>query len=79
MAEAVAHAGFDWGVIDMEHSPLDLMDVVHLLQAVSSSRMVPVVRVPWNDTVTIKRVLDARRHHAARALRAERRRSARAR
>jgi 2-keto-3-deoxy-L-rhamnonate aldolase RhmA len=46
VAEAVAHAGFDWGVIDMEHSPLDLMDVVHLLQAVSSSRMVPVVRVP---------------------------------
>ena len=59
VAEAVAHAGFDWGVIDMEHSPLDMMDVVHLLQAVSSSRMVPVVRVPWNDTVTIKRVLDA--------------------
>jgi len=59
VAEAVAHAGFDWGVIDMEHSPLDMMEVVHLLQAVSSSRMVPVVRVPWNDTVTIKRVLDA--------------------
>jgi len=58
VAEAVAHAGFDWGVLDMEHSPLDMMDVLHLLQAVSSSRMVPVVRVPWNDTVTIKRVLD---------------------
>ena len=59
VAEAVAHAGFDWGVIDMEHSPLDMMGVVHLLQAVSSSRMMPVVRVPWNDKVTIKRVLDA--------------------
>ena len=59
VAEAVAHAGFDWGVIDMEHSPLDMMGVVHLLQAVASSRMVPLVRVPWNDTVTIKRVLDA--------------------
>jgi 2-keto-3-deoxy-L-rhamnonate aldolase RhmA len=59
LAEAVAHAGFEWSVIDMEHAPLDLMGVVHLLQAVSSSRMVPVVRVPWNDTVTIKRVLDA--------------------
>jgi 2-dehydro-3-deoxyglucarate aldolase len=58
VAEAIAHAGFEWGVIDMEHSPLDLMDVVHLLQAVSSSRLVPVVRVPWNDMVTIKRVLD---------------------
>lgn len=59
VAEAVACAGFDWGVLDMEHSPLDMMDLVHLLQAVSGSRMVPVVRVPWNDKVTIKRVLDA--------------------
>ena len=59
VAEAVAHAGFDWAVIDMEHSPLDMMGLVHLLQAVSSSRMVPLVRVPWNDAVAIKRVLDA--------------------
>jgi 2-keto-3-deoxy-L-rhamnonate aldolase RhmA len=59
VAEAVGHAGFEWGVIDMEHTPLDLMDVVHLLQAVGNTRMVPVVRVPWNDTVTVKRVLDA--------------------
>lgn len=59
VAEAVAHAGFDWGVVDMEHSPLDMMTVVSLLQAVGSSRLVPVVRVPWNDAVAIKRVLDA--------------------
>jgi len=59
VAEAAGHAGFDWGVVDMEHAPLDMMDVVHLLQAIAGTRMVPVVRVPWNDTVTIKRVLDA--------------------
>ena len=59
LAEAAGHVGFDWGVIDMEHAPLDLGDVVHLLQAVAGTRMVPVLRVPWNDTVTIKRVLDA--------------------
>ncbi|HEU0204139.1 MAG TPA: aldolase/citrate lyase family protein [Burkholderiaceae bacterium] len=59
IAEAVGHAGFDWGVIDMEHTPLDMMEVVHMLQAVAATRLVPVVRVPWNDTVTIKRVLDA--------------------
>ncbi len=59
LAEAAGHAGFDWGVIDMEHGPLDMGDVVHLLQAVAGTRLVPVVRVPWNDTVTIKRVLDA--------------------
>jgi 2-keto-3-deoxy-L-rhamnonate aldolase RhmA len=59
VAEAVGHAGFDWGVVDMEHSPLDMMEVVHLLQALSSTKMVPLVRVPWNDAVTVKRVLDA--------------------
>lgn len=59
VAEAVGHAGFDWGVLDMEHAPADMMEVIHMLQAVSSTKMVPVVRVPWNDVVTIKRVLDA--------------------
>jgi 2-keto-3-deoxy-L-rhamnonate aldolase RhmA len=59
VAEAVGHAGFDWGLIDMEHAPLDLMDVMHMLQALSATKMVPVVRVPWNDAVTVKRVLDA--------------------
>jgi len=59
VAEAMGHAGFDWGVLDMEHTPLDLMDLVHLLQAVSGTPMTPIVRVPWNDTVMIKRVLDA--------------------
>ena len=59
VAEAVGYAGFDFGVIDMEHSPLDLGDVVHLLQAVGNTKMLPVVRVPWNDAVTVKRVLDA--------------------
>lgn len=59
VAEAIASAGFDWGVIDMEHAPLDVMGVVHLLQAVAGTKMLPVVRVPWNDTVVVKRVLDA--------------------
>jgi 2-keto-3-deoxy-L-rhamnonate aldolase RhmA len=59
VAEALGHAGFDWGVVDMEHSPLDMHEVVHLLQAIGNTKMVPVVRVPWNDAVTVKRVLDA--------------------
>jgi 2-dehydro-3-deoxyglucarate aldolase len=59
VAEAIACAGFDWGVIDMEHAPLDVMGVVHLLQAVAGTKMLPIVRVPWNDKVVVKRVLDA--------------------
>lgn len=59
VAEAVGSAGFDWGVLDMEHGPVDLMELVQLLQAVGNTKMVPVVRLPWNDVVTVKRVLDA--------------------
>jgi 2-keto-3-deoxy-L-rhamnonate aldolase RhmA len=58
VAEAVGHAGFDWCVVDMEHAPLEPMGVLHVLQALSATKLVPVVRVPWNDAVTIKRVLD---------------------
>ena len=59
VAEAIGCAGFEWGVLDMEHTPLDLMDLVHMLQGLGSTPLVPLVRVPWNDTVTIKRALDA--------------------
>jgi 2-keto-3-deoxy-L-rhamnonate aldolase RhmA len=59
VAEAMGCAGFEWAVIDMEHTPLDMMEVVHLLQATAGTPMLPVLRVPWNDTVTVKRVLDA--------------------
>ncbi len=59
MAEATGHAGFDWAVLDMEHTPLDMGSLVHLMQAMLGSPTVPIVRVPWNDTVTVKRVLDA--------------------
>jgi 2-keto-3-deoxy-L-rhamnonate aldolase RhmA len=59
VAEAMGRAGFAWGVVDMEHAPLDLGHVVAILQALAGTPMVPVTRVPWNDTVTIKRVLDA--------------------
>lgn len=59
VAEAVGHAGFDWVVVDMEHTPLDMGGLVHVLQALSGTRTLPIVRVPWNDTVVVKRVLDA--------------------
>lgn len=59
VAEALGCAGFDWAVVDMEHSPLDLQDLVHMLQAIAGTGMVPITRVPWNDAVMVKRVLDA--------------------
>lgn len=59
VAEGVGCAGFDWCVVDMEHTPLDLLDLIHMLQAVAGTPMLPITRVPWNDTVMVKRVLDA--------------------
>jgi 4-hydroxy-2-oxoheptanedioate aldolase len=56
--EAVAGSGFDWLLLDCEHSPNDLESLLTQLQAVAPYPATPVVRVPWNDMVTIKRVLD---------------------
>ena len=58
VAEALGHAGFDWAVLDMEHSPLEVPGVLSMLQALSTTKLAPVVRVPSNDPVVIKRVLD---------------------
>jgi len=57
-AEIVAGAGFDWLVLDGEHSPNDPPIILTQLQAVASYPVAPVVRVAWNDTVLIKRYLD---------------------
>jgi len=56
--EVIAGAGYDWILLDMEHSPNDLESLLSQLQAAAPYPAHPVVRVPWNDTVTIKRVLD---------------------
>ena len=56
--EVIAGAGFDWLLLDMEHSPNDLESLLAQLQAAASYAAHPVVRVPWNDMVSIKRVLD---------------------
>jgi 2-dehydro-3-deoxyglucarate aldolase/4-hydroxy-2-oxoheptanedioate aldolase len=57
-AEILSHAGFDWLLIDMEHGPGDILTLIAQLQAMSGSDVVPLVRAPWNDFVTIKRILD---------------------
>jgi 4-hydroxy-2-oxoheptanedioate aldolase len=57
--EVIAGAGFDWILLDMEHSPNDLESLLTQLQAAAPYPSHPIVRVPWNDMVTIKRVLDA--------------------
>ena len=56
--EVIAGAGYDWILLDMEHSPNDLESLLGQLQAAAPYPSTAIVRVPWNDMVTIKRVLD---------------------
>jgi 4-hydroxy-2-oxoheptanedioate aldolase len=56
--EIVAGSGFDWLLIDMEHSPNDLREVLSQLQVVSAYQVSSVVRPIWNDAVLVKRLLD---------------------
>jgi 4-hydroxy-2-oxoheptanedioate aldolase len=58
-AEVMAHSGWDSLTIDMQHGPVDYGSLVPMLQAISTTDTVPVVRVPWNDPGLIMRVLDA--------------------
>jgi 4-hydroxy-2-oxoheptanedioate aldolase len=58
VVEVIAGAGFDWILLDTEHSPNDLENLLTQLQAAAAYPVSAVVRVPWNDLVVIKRVLD---------------------
>ena len=57
-AEAVAGAGFDWLLIDTEHSPNDIRSVMTQLQVLAAHEVTPIIRPDWNDPVLVKRLLD---------------------
>lgn len=56
--EVIAGAGFDWLLLDTEHSPNEVPMVLGQLQACVEAGAHPVVRPAWNDPVLIKRLLD---------------------
>ena len=57
-AEIVGDSGFDWLLLDTEHSPNEIPDLMSQLQAVQRGTATPIVRAAWNDAVLIKRILD---------------------
>jgi 2-dehydro-3-deoxyglucarate aldolase/4-hydroxy-2-oxoheptanedioate aldolase len=63
LAEVSADMGFDFVLIDTEHTPLSLETATDLARAVNAGRAdetgtAPLLRVPWNDPVRIERALD---------------------
>jgi 4-hydroxy-2-oxoheptanedioate aldolase len=58
-AEAMAHVGWDWLMVDVEHSPVGFETMVNCFRAAQLGGAAPLARVPWNDTIWIQRTLDA--------------------
>lgn len=56
--EIVADSGFDWILLDTEHAPSEIPDLLSQLQSVMRGTATPIVRPAWNDAVLTKRVLD---------------------
>ena len=58
-AEIMAHQGFDSITIDMQHGLVDYPDAVTMLQAISTTDVIPMTRVPWSDPGRLMKILDA--------------------
>jgi 4-hydroxy-2-oxoheptanedioate aldolase len=58
-AEVMAHQGFDSLTVDMQHGVVDYQMAVTMLQAVSTTSVIPLARVPWNEPGPIMKILDA--------------------
>ena len=57
--DEMALVGWDWVVVDMEHSPVGFETMTGCFRAAQLGGAVPMARVSWNDTIWIQRTLDA--------------------
>jgi 4-hydroxy-2-oxoheptanedioate aldolase len=58
-AEVMAHQGFDSLTVDMQHGVVEYQAAVTMLQAISTTNVIPLARIPWNDPGRIMKILDA--------------------
>ncbi|MEN6373322.1 MAG: aldolase/citrate lyase family protein [Smithella sp.] len=59
IAEILAMAGYDWVVVETEHTAIDVSEVLRLIIAIEQRGSVPLVRLAWNDPIQAKAVLDS--------------------
>lgn len=62
IAEILARAGFDWLVVDLEHSTISIDVAGDLIRTIDLCGVSPLVRLTSNDPDQIKRVMDAGAH-----------------
>jgi 4-hydroxy-2-oxoheptanedioate aldolase len=55
----VAGSGYDWLLLDMEHTSLDVSQVADHIRAARGGTAELVVRIPWNEPIVMKRLLDS--------------------
>ncbi len=58
-AEVMAHQGWDSLTVDMQHGIVDYQAMVSMFQGISTTSVVPMARVPWNDPAHVMKALDA--------------------
>ena len=58
----MAKTGFDWLAVDLEHSVITIREAEELIRVIDLCGVVPLVRLSANDSVQIKRVMDAGAH-----------------
>ena len=58
-AEVMAHQGFDSLTIDMQHGVVDYQVATTMLQAIATTPVIPLARVPWTDPGRLMKILDA--------------------
>jgi 4-hydroxy-2-oxoheptanedioate aldolase len=58
-AEVMAHQGFDSLTVDMQHGVVEYQTAVTMLQAISTTPVIPLARIPWNDPGVTMKILDA--------------------
>ena len=62
IAEIMANSGFDWLVVDLEHSVITIREAEELIRVIDLAGVVPLVRLTSNNSDQIKRVMDAGSH-----------------
>lgn len=58
VADVLSDVGYDWIAIDMEHAPNEISTVLSQLQAMKGGTATPIVRLPLNEPVAVKQLLD---------------------